>query len=78
MYLPFLSAARECLVMKRTTLAKPLRSMRFASKQAIERHDQSRDVLHLARGGASGEGTRCAKMRMEQLVSFADICCAKL
>jgi len=79
MYLRFLSAARECLVMKRTTFAKRLRSIRLASKQGIERHDQSSQILDLARGGASGEGAPCAEipLRTEQLVSFADICCAK-
>jgi hypothetical protein len=53
--------------------------MALASKQGIERHEQSSHTFDLARCGASGGGARCAEMplRTEGVASFADISSAK-
>ena len=117
MHLRFVSAARECLVMKRETFAalfpshsggrlsslidpfrqdeprfrtavathcifvrvtNRFRSMTSATKKRITQQPKHHS-FDLARGGASGGGARRAEMplRTEQVVSFADVSCAK-
>jgi hypothetical protein len=117
MHLQFTSAARERLVMKRTTLpaflvshgdgsrwslmgpvrqqerrcrtaprthgmfvrlARRLRSITSASKKRV-RPQSKRHSLDIARQAASGQVADRAEtpLRTEQVVSFADVCCAK-
>ena len=79
MHFRFASAARECLVMKERHSRSLFAPIRFASKPGMGRHDQRSHTLDLARSGATDSGTHRAKvqLRMEDVVSFADACCAK-
>ena len=60
-------------------LAKYLRSMASASKRDMKGDSQSIMRLDLAREGESGKGADRAEvpLQTEQVVSFADVCCAK-
>jgi len=82
-HLRFVSAARECLVMKRKTrppffvrLVNRLRLITSAGKTPIPRQ-QKRHSLNLAPRVNDGDARRAdMQLRTEQVSSFADVCCA--
>jgi hypothetical protein len=82
-HLRFVSAARECLVMKRKTrpaffvrLVNRLRSITSEDKKPT-RQQPKRHTTGLARRTNGGDACRAGMpLRTEQVASFADICCA--